>query len=106
MIEAMACGTPVLAFRCGSVPEIIEDGITGAIVNSMEKAIATLPAVIALDRKKVRRRFEQRFAAARMATDYVDIYRSLLATPVERERQEIKLLPAAKGKNGLRPHVA
>ena len=80
MIEAMACGTPVLAFRCGSVPEIIEDGITGAIVDTVEEAIAALPHVIALDRKKVRQRFEQRFSAARMANDYVGVYRSLLAS--------------------------
>jgi len=58
MIEAMACGTPVLAFRCGSVPEIVDEGVTGAIVGSMEEAIAALPRVIALDRKKVRQRFE------------------------------------------------
>ena len=80
MIEAMACGTPVLAFRCGSVPEIIEDGLTGAIVDSVDEAIAALPRVIALDRKKVRQRFEQRFSATRMAKDYVDVYRSLLAS--------------------------
>jgi len=79
MIEAMACGTPVLAFRCGSVPEIVEDGLTGAIVDTMDEAIAALPHVIALDRKKVRQRFEQRFSATRMAQDYVGIYRSLLA---------------------------
>ena len=52
MIEAMACGTPVLAFRCGSVPEIVDDGLTGAIVDTMEQAIAALPHVIALDRTK------------------------------------------------------
>ena len=52
MIEAMACGTPVLAFRCGSVPEIIEDGITGAIVDTMDEAIAALPRVMALDREQ------------------------------------------------------
>jgi glycosyltransferase involved in cell wall biosynthesis len=80
MIEAMACGTPVLAFRCGSVPEIVEDGITGAIVETMEEAIAALPHVIALDRVKVRQRFEQRFSATRMAEDYVDVYRTLLAS--------------------------
>jgi glycosyltransferase involved in cell wall biosynthesis len=74
MIEAMACGTPVLAFRCGSVPEIVEDGITGAIVETMEEAIAALPRVLALDRKKVRQRFEQRFSATRMAKDYVGVY--------------------------------
>jgi glycosyltransferase involved in cell wall biosynthesis len=80
MIEAMACGTPVLAFRCGSVPEIVDDGVTGVIVDTMDEAIAALPQVIALDRQKVRRRFEQRFSATRMAKDYVDIYRSLIAS--------------------------
>jgi glycosyltransferase involved in cell wall biosynthesis len=78
MIEAMACGTPVLAFSCGSVPEIVEDGLTGAMVDTMEEAIAALPRVIALDRKKVRQRFEQRFSATRMAKDYLAVYRSLL----------------------------
>jgi glycosyltransferase involved in cell wall biosynthesis len=80
MIEAMACGTPVLAFRCGSVVEIVEDGLTGAIVDSMEEAIAALPRVVALDRIKVRQRFERRFSATRMAKDYIDVYRSLLAS--------------------------
>ena len=80
MIEAMACGTPVLAFRCGSVPEIVEDGLTGAIVDTMEDAIAALPSVIALDRKKVHQRFAQRFSARRMAKDYLTVYRSLLAS--------------------------
>ena len=67
MIEAMACGTPVLAFRCGSVPEIIDPGVTGAIVESMEEAVQVLPRVLSLDRRRVRRRFEQRFTAGRMA---------------------------------------
>ncbi len=106
MIEAMACGTPVLAFRCGSVPEIIEDGITGAIVETMEEAIAALPRVIALDRKKVRQRFEQRFSATRMAKDYVGIYRSLLATSAEREQQDFTLSPNGKDLKILRPLVA
>ncbi|HEX9071066.1 MAG TPA: glycosyltransferase family 4 protein [Pseudolabrys sp.] len=106
MIEAMACGTPVLAFRCGSVPEIVEDGITGAIVETMEEAIAALPRVIALDRKRVRQRFEQRFSATRMAKDYVGIYRSLLATSAKRDQQEIELAPNAKNLNILRPLVA
>ena len=70
MIEAMACGTPVLAFGCGSVPEVIDEGVTGSIVDSVEEAIAALPRVMALDRQKVRRRFEQRFTATRMAKDY------------------------------------
>jgi glycosyltransferase involved in cell wall biosynthesis len=78
MIEAMACGTPVLAFRSGSVPEVIEDGVTGRIVSSIDEAIVALPEVIALDRRTVRRRFEERFTAARMAKDYVNVYRKLL----------------------------
>jgi glycosyltransferase involved in cell wall biosynthesis len=91
MIGAMACGTPVLAFRCGSVPEIIDAGITGAIVESVEEAIAALPGVIALDRKQVRQRFEERFSATRMAKDYVAIYRSLLTPSAESELREIEL---------------
>jgi glycosyltransferase involved in cell wall biosynthesis len=106
MIEAMACGSPVLAFRCGSVPEIVEDGITGAVVDTMEEAIEALPRVIALDRKKVRQRFEQRFSASRMAKDYVGIYRSLLATSAKREQREIELAPNGKDSNILRPLVA
>jgi glycosyltransferase involved in cell wall biosynthesis len=109
MIEAMACGTPVLAFRCGSVPEIIEDGLTGAIVDTMEQAIVALPDVIALDRKKVRQRFEQRFSATRMAKDYVDVYRSLLASSrflsgAERDIQH--RLPNGKDVNNQRPYIA
>ena len=104
MIEAMACGTPVLAFRRGSAPEIVEDGITGAIVGTMDEAIAALPRVIALDRKKVRQRFDQRFSATRMAKDYVGIYRSLLAASAAREPNE--LAPNRKDLNILRPLVA
>ena len=106
MIEAMACGTPVLAFRCGSVPEIVEDGVTGAIVETMEEAIAALPRVIELDRKKVRQRFEQRFSATRMANDYVGIYRSLLAKSAQREQQEVEFLLGKDNSNVLRPFVA
>jgi glycosyltransferase involved in cell wall biosynthesis len=93
MIESMACGTPVLAFRCGSVPEILEDGVTGAIVDTMDEAIAALPRVIALDRQTVRRRFEQRFSATRMAKDYVAVYRSLLASThvFVREQNDVTL---------------
>ena len=80
MIEAMACGTPVLAFRCGSIPEVIEDGVTGKVVDSEEEAIAALPAVFSYDRRAVRRRFDERFSATRMAKDYVNTYRQLLRT--------------------------
>ena len=93
MIEAMACGTPVLAFRQGSVSEIIDQGVTGAIVDTMDEALRMLPQVLALDRRAVRRRFEQRFSSARMATDYVALYRSLLKQPSIPERETTVPLP-------------
>ncbi len=87
MIEAMACGTPVLAFRRGSVAEIIDQGVTGAVVDTVDEAMRMLPQVLALDRHAVRRRFEQRFSSARMATDYAALYRSLLKRPSISERE-------------------
>ena len=78
MIEAMACGTPVLAFRCGSVPEVIDDGATGKVVDSEEEAIAALPEILSYNRRVVRHRFEDRFTATRMAKDYVSTYRQSL----------------------------
>lgn len=87
MIEAMACGTPVLAFRNGSVPEIIEPGVTGEIVDSVEEAICKLGAVLALDRGRIRRRFEQRFAAERMAREYVRLYERILRNSRSTERE-------------------
>jgi glycosyltransferase involved in cell wall biosynthesis len=78
MIEAMACGTPVLAFRCGSIPEVIDDGVTGTVVESEEEAVAALPAILSYDRRVVRQRFEERFTDAIMANDYVSTYRRLL----------------------------
>ncbi len=78
MIEAMACGTPTLAFRHGSVPEVIEDGLSGYIVDSEEEAVTVLPQTILLDRRRVRRRFEERFSASRMAANYVAVYEKLL----------------------------
>jgi glycosyltransferase involved in cell wall biosynthesis len=87
MIEAMACGTPVLALRRGSVEEVVDDGVTGYIVDNVEDAAATLPRVMELDRRAVRRRFEERFTATRMANDYLRVYSSLLALT------EVKLVP-------------
>lgn len=84
MIEAMACGTPVLAFRCGSVPEVIDEGVTGCIVESLDEAVCKLGSVLALDRGRVRRRFEQRFSATRMAREYVALYRELLGAAIEK----------------------
>jgi glycosyltransferase involved in cell wall biosynthesis len=93
MIEAMACGTPVLAFRRGSVAEIIDQGVTGAIVDTMDEAVRLLPRVIALDRHAVRRRFEQRFSSTRMAADYVGLYRSLLERSSRAEGETTMPLP-------------
>ncbi|WEX75489.1 glycosyltransferase family 4 protein [Sinorhizobium numidicum] len=77
MIESMACGTPVLAFRCGSAPEVIDDGVSGILVDTMPEAIEKLEAVLSLDRRKVRGAFERRFTAERMTQDYLEIYRNL-----------------------------
>jgi glycosyltransferase involved in cell wall biosynthesis len=93
MIEAMACGTPVLAFRHGSVSEIIDQGVTGAIVDTVNEAVMMLPRVIALDRRAVRRRFEQRFSSVLMANDYVAVYRSLLERPSVSERETTMPMP-------------
>jgi glycosyltransferase involved in cell wall biosynthesis len=89
MIEAMACGTPVLAFRRGSVPEVIDDGVTGWTVDSMEEANCKLGRVLALDRVRVRRRFEERFTAARMARDYVKVYERLIGRPLARRDDRV-----------------
>jgi len=77
MIEAMACGTPVIAFNRGSVPEIIEDGVSGYIVEDEMGAMAAVNRLSKLSRNTVRQRFDTRFTARRMAEDYLSIYRSL-----------------------------
>jgi len=77
MIEAMSCGTPVIAWRHGSVPEVVEDGRSGFIVDSMQEALGALDKAARLDRLGVRTRFEERFSAARMAQDYLSVYRAL-----------------------------
>jgi glycosyltransferase involved in cell wall biosynthesis len=79
MIEAMACGTPVIAFRRGSVPEILEEGTSGFIVDTIEQGVAAAEQVANLDRASVRATFERRFTVERMAQDYVDIYRRVTA---------------------------
>jgi glycosyltransferase involved in cell wall biosynthesis len=79
MIEAMACGTPVIAFRKGSVPEVIDDGVTGFIVDSEEEAAAVTRDLRGLDRARVRRVFEERFTSRRMAEDYLSVYRRVIA---------------------------
>ncbi|WP_332839823.1 glycosyltransferase family 4 protein [Methylobacterium sp. Leaf118] len=79
MIEAMAHGTPVIAWNRGSVPEIVENGVTGFVVASEAEAVAALARIDGLDRRQVRRRFEERFTAERMARDYLALYQRLRA---------------------------
>src|SRR5215471_8203597 len=79
MIEAMACGTPVIAYRSGSVPEVLEDGVTGFIVGSVEQGARAVGRIAGLTRHAVRRVFEERFGAARMAHDYVQQFEHLIA---------------------------
>jgi glycosyltransferase involved in cell wall biosynthesis len=79
LIEAMACGTPTIAFRRGSTPEVIEDGVTGFLVDSVEEAVEAVGRLDTLSRDRCRAEFERRFTAQRMARDYLDIYRRLLA---------------------------
>jgi glycosyltransferase involved in cell wall biosynthesis len=77
MIEAMACGTPVIAFNRGSVPEVIDDGLTGFIVEDINGAIGAVDRLDHLSRAKIRGHFEKHFTARRMAQDYLSVYRSL-----------------------------
>jgi len=81
MIEAMACGTPVIAFRRGSVPEVIADGITGFVVRDVDEAVRAVGQVAGLCRRRCRKMFEERFEAARMARDYLEVYRRLASAP-------------------------
>jgi glycosyltransferase involved in cell wall biosynthesis len=74
MIEALACGTPVIAFRRGSVPEVIEDGVTGFVVDSVEEAVAAVGRIGEIDRARCRAEFSERFSARRMARDYLALY--------------------------------
>jgi glycosyltransferase involved in cell wall biosynthesis len=86
MIEAMACGTPVIAFNRGSVPEVVEHGHTGFIVEDEAGAVAAVQRLTELSRQRIRRLFEQRFTATRMAQDYLGVYRSLMRVETPRPR--------------------
>ena len=77
MIEAMACGTPVVATPCGSVPEIVEHGVNGWIAAGEEEAARALAGLGRFDRAACRRRFDERFTAERMARDYLGLYRQV-----------------------------
>jgi glycosyltransferase involved in cell wall biosynthesis len=97
-IEAMACGTPVIAFRRGSTPEIVDHGVTGFLVDDIAEAVATVHRVEALNRIKVRETFESRFTIERVAGDYIEIYRlSQVRTALRlgQRAREISLVHAA-----------
>jgi len=87
MIEAMACGTPVIAFNRGAVSEIVDDGVTGFVVNSTEEALAAIGRVKPLNRRRIRHICERRFSAAAMAKRYLDVYARLVGgSAFEHER--------------------
>ncbi|NOJ38780.1 glycosyltransferase family 4 protein [Bradyrhizobium australiense] len=106
MIEAMACGTPVLAFRSGSVPEIVEDGLTGRIVSDVDEAVRAVPELLALDRKAIRARFEERFSAARMAADYVKIYQKMLRRQTAPQLELSAMAARSSTANGHTPDAS
>jgi glycosyltransferase involved in cell wall biosynthesis len=83
MIEAMACGTPVIAFPCGSVSEVVDDGVTGFVVGSIGEAAAAAGRLPELDRARVRATFERRFSVERMAEEYEMAYNQLCGRPVQ-----------------------
>ncbi|HEY7246033.1 MAG TPA: glycosyltransferase family 4 protein [Xanthobacteraceae bacterium] len=89
LIEAMACGTPVIGFNRGSVPEIIEDGLTGFVVEHENQALAAADRVPLLSRGAIRRRFEERFTARRMAREYLAVYSHLIEFEARRSRKSV-----------------
>jgi len=98
MIEAMACGTPVVAWHAGSVPEVIDDGNTGYVVDSVEAAVAAVRKIPRLSRRVCRDVFEERFAVDRMARDYVRVYEELLAARRPTNRR-LSIVSAAGGRD-------
>jgi glycosyltransferase involved in cell wall biosynthesis len=107
LIEAMACGTPVLAFDKGAVREVVDPGITGYVVQNVGEAVCKIGSVLALDRGQVRRRFEERFSVTRMTQDYVNLYAALrerpTAVPRARAGQAIAAVAQAVGRAADRP---
>lgn len=79
MIEALVCGTPVIGYRCGSVPEVIADGVTGFVVNNMREAVDSVKRAQSLSRRRCRQEVEKRFSVGRMSAEYVEKYEKLTA---------------------------
>jgi glycosyltransferase involved in cell wall biosynthesis len=100
----MACGTPVLAFRNGAVGEVVNEGVTGHVVDRMDDAVCALERVLQLDRAGVRRRFEERFCVSRMARDYVNVYERLIGEPEARAAVRAAPVATAKANGGGAVH--
>ena len=97
MIEAMACGTPVIAFDAGSVQEVVDVGLTGFVVHSVEGAIDAILRLDSIDRATVRSTFERRFSVERMMEDYVEVYHRLLcARPTSRRSRRPARSPSGE----------
>jgi hypothetical protein len=96
MIEAMACGTPVVAFRRGSVPEVMVDGVTGFVVDNVDEAVVAVGRVAGLSRAGCRRVFEERFNSERMTRDYLEVYRRLVGARSEQSRPTPHASPAER----------
>jgi glycosyltransferase involved in cell wall biosynthesis len=93
MIEAMACATPVIAYRSGSVPEVLDEGVTGFVVDDIESATAAVGRLGEIDRAGVRATFERRFDVARMARDYLDVYERLIEGWTSSRSAPISVVP-------------
>jgi glycosyltransferase involved in cell wall biosynthesis len=90
MIESMACGTPVIAYADGSVAEVMDDGVTGFVVNDIEQAVEAVRRVRDLSRARCRKVFEKRFTASRMASDYINVYTRLADSRMRRVEQSLE----------------
>src|SRR3954447_21139178 len=95
MIESMACGTPVIAYECGSVPEVMEDGVTGFIVRDLDHAVKAVHRIRDLSRSRCRETFDTRFTAERMASDYVDVYNGLINSDEQKSETNLSTSPRA-----------
>ncbi len=80
VVESMVCGTPVVAYRRGSMPEVVDEGVTGYLVSDADAAVTAVDAAAALDRSRCRERAVSRYSAARMVSDYLDVYAGVVAT--------------------------
>ncbi len=101
MTEAMACGTPVIAYRRGSVPEIVQDGVNGFVVDDLDAAVKAVKRVRDLDRRECRAAFERRFTARRMASDYVELYAELIESGSTRRTVSFSVRPNAARAGGM-----